>query len=119
MDHRHLRVPATSALVLAMAGLLGGCVATSASRVPVVMASPMAPEQLAACVAHVFDSQIPLVHRRSWSGGAELVVRDLRDRPMVVVSIAAAPGGSTLRFLAEGPDRHTYLRLIGNCVRLG
>jgi hypothetical protein len=116
MDHRTTRLSPLAAVALA-AGL-SGCVATGGMRETLMVSSPMRPEQLAACVAHVFDSQIPLVRRRSWREGAEIVVRDLRDRPMVVVTIAAVPGGSTLRFDAERADRRIYLRLLGNCVRL-
>jgi hypothetical protein len=103
----------------ALAAGLTGCVATAGPRADLVASSPMRPGQLADCVAHVFDRQIPLIRRRTWRDGAEIVVRDLRDRSMVVVTIAGIPGGSTLRLVADRPaDRRGYWRLVGNCVRL-
>jgi hypothetical protein len=119
---RHLSHLSTLAAVALAAIGLGGCVSVSTPREEpredLVISSPMRSEQLATCVAHVFDSQIPLVRRRSWQGGAEIVVRDTRDQPMVVVTIAAVPEGSTLRLVSNRSDRRTYVRLIGNCVRL-
>ncbi|WP_439575215.1 hypothetical protein [Phreatobacter sp.] len=103
----------------ALAAGLSGCAAMASTSGELSAVSPMTTGQLADCVAQVFDRQVPLVRRRSWPGGAEIVVRGLHERPLVIVTIAGTAGGSTLRLVAERPgDRRVYWRLVGNCVRL-
>jgi hypothetical protein len=101
------------------AAVLSGCAAVPSSRGVLAVSSPMSPDQLANCVAHVFNSRLPLVRRQNRRGGADIVVRDLRERPMVVVTIEGQPGGSTLRFVSDSTDRRLYLDLLCNCVRVG
>lgn len=78
----------------------------------------MAAEQLANCVTHVFNTRLPLVRRQNRRGGADIVVRDLRDRVIVAVAIDAAPGGSRLMLVSDHGDRGWYEQLLANCVRL-
>jgi hypothetical protein len=117
MDSRSSRLAAFPLLALAAAGL-SGCMAISASRGALAVSSPMAPEQLANCVAHVFDSRLPLVRRQNRRGGADIVVRDLQERPIVTVAVDAAPGGSRLVLVSDHADRGWYERLLGYCVRV-
>lgn len=78
----------------------------------------MAPDQLANCVTHVFNTRLPLVRRQNRRGGADIVVRDLRERVIVAVAIDAAPGGSSLTLASDHGDRSRYEQLLANCARL-
>lgn len=122
MDSRQRRTAILPLAALALAALvaagLTGCAAIPASRGALIVGSPMAPDQLANCVAHVFDSRLPLVRRQNRRNGADIVVRDLRERPIVTVSVDAAPGGSRLVFMSDHADRGWYERLLTHCVRL-
>jgi len=117
MDSRQCRIAILPLVALIAAGM-AGCAAVPASRGALVVSSPMAPDQLANCVAHVFDSRLPLVRRQNRRGGADIVVRDLRERPIVAVSVDAEPGGSRLVLMSEHADRGWYERLLTHCVRL-
>ncbi|MBL8567496.1 MAG: hypothetical protein JNK84_00280 [Phreatobacter sp.] len=105
-------------LVALIATGLTACAAIPASRGALIVSSPMAPDQLANCVAHVFDSRLPLVRRQNRRGGADIVVRDLRGRAIVTAAVDAAPGGSRLVLVSDHADRGWYERLLTYCVRL-
>ncbi len=116
------RCPSRLAVSLSFAlaaAVLSGCAAVPSSRGVLAVSSPMSPDQLANCVAHVFNSRLPLVRRQNRRGGADIVVRDLRERPIVVVAVDAAPGGSRLTLASDHADRGWYERLLGYCVRMG
>lgn len=117
MDSRQYRTAILPLVALIATGVTG-CAAIPASRGALVVSSPMAPDQLASCVAHVFGSRLPLVRRQNRRGGADIVVRDLRDSIIVTVSVDAAPGGSRLVLMSDHADRGGYERLLTHCVRL-
>lgn len=104
-----------SAVALAAAGL-SACVSTFGTQGPVVVETRMQATYLADCVAGLFNTRDPLVHRRSARGVTEIVALDLRNAPMAIVSIRPTREGSIAEFVSTHAQRYWYERLFRLCL---